>query len=202
MDWNEPSWRQRYVWKDAMLPYWCLQKFQRKQANKHVSGHLNAGGFCRHWNRWDRRIFTGMGECLRCHKRNEYEPKSSPKVMVITECGEHPCNSSIWVVETGKAGVFKSWGSLWWDPISKQQVREQTRKQITKQKANWEKTDTGLFHFIMFNFARKTLVVKAATLNLWADPFTGVSCRISCISDMTLRFLTVAKLQLWSSNSF
>lgn len=39
--------------------------------------------------------------------------KVHPKVMVITECGGHPCNSSIWVVETGKAGVFKFQGSLW-----------------------------------------------------------------------------------------
>lgn len=51
--------------------------------------------------------------------------------------------------------------------LKTKQTREQTRKQITKQKANWEKTDTeGLLHFIMFYFARKTLVVKTATLNL------------------------------------
>lgn len=69
--------------------------------------------------------------------------------MVITECGGHPCNSSIWVAETGKAGVFKSRGSLRLRPyLKRKQTREQTRKQITKQKANWEKTDTeGLLHF-------------------------------------------------------
>lgn len=32
------------------------------------------------------------------------------------------------------------------------------------------------------------------------DPLTGVAFQISCISDFTLLFVTVEKLQLWNGN--